>query len=156
MTEEGLGVTSARLGMTEEGALTMTAEGARSGRPVYHQTVATGDFLLRVRGARETRLFRFQGDEAAKLHRLRESGHFERPGGTTRLNELIQGRRPDSAVDGAASQTEDAHFDMVADDELRGYLSQRLLERKGAAEGGGGAPGDRGGSSTEPPNSPSA
>ena len=122
---------------------------------MYHQSVASGDFLLRVRGAQETRLFRFQGDVAAELHRLRESGHFERPGGTTRLNELIQGRRPDSVVAGAASGTEDAHFDMVADDELRGYLSQRLLERKGAAEGGGGSQGARGGGSVDPPNSPS-
>ncbi|HEY3107861.1 MAG TPA: hypothetical protein VGL23_03865 [Chloroflexota bacterium] len=111
----------------------------------------SNDFLLRVRGAKETRLFRFQGDEAAELHRLRESGHFERPGGTSRLNELIQGRQPDSVVAGVSSATEDAHFDMVADEELRGYLSQRLLERKGAAEGGGsqGAQ-DRG---IDPPNS---
>jgi hypothetical protein len=117
--------------------------------------MANGDFLLRVRGARETRLFRFQGDEAAELHRLRESGHFERPGGTTHLNELIQRRQPDSIVPGGASQTEDAHFDMVADDELRGYLSQRLLERKGAAEGGGGSQGARGSASTDPPDAPS-
>jgi hypothetical protein len=122
---------------------------------VYHQIVATGDFLLRVHGASETRLYRFQGEEAAELHRLRESGHFERPGGTTRLNELIQGRQPDSVVAGASSATGDAHFDMVADDELRGYLSQRLLERKGAAEGGGGSQGARDGGSTRSPNSPS-
>jgi hypothetical protein len=113
---------------------------------MYHASVASGDFLLRVRGARETRLFRFQGAEAVELHRLRESGLFERPGGTSRLNELIQGRQPDSVVAGGSSPTEDAHFDMVADDELRGYLSQRLLERKGAAEGGGGGPVDRPGS----------
>src|SRR5690348_16654679 len=116
--------------------------------------MATGDFLLRVRGAKETRLFRFQGDEAAELHRLRESGHFERPGGTTHLNELIHGRQPDSVVAGASGSSEDAHFDMVDDDELRGYLSQRLLERKGAAEGGGGSQGARG-SAVDPPNSPS-
>jgi hypothetical protein len=102
------------------------------------------DFVLRVRGARETRLFRFTGDEAAELHRQRESGLFERPGGTVRLNELIQRRQPDTVVPGPSGQTEDPHFDMVADEELRGYLSQRLLERKGAAEAGGG--------SSEPPN----
>jgi len=106
--------------------------------------MANDDFLLRVRGARETRLFRFRGDEATELHRLRESGHFERPGGTTRLNELIRSREPDQVVAGASSSTGDAHFDMVADEELRGYLSQRLLERKGAAEGGGGSQGARG------------
>jgi len=122
---------------------------------VYHQIVASGDFLLRVRGARETRLFRFQGDEAAELHRLRESGRFERPGGPTHLNELIRSRQPDRVVAGGSSQTEDPHFDMVADEELRGYLSQRLLERKGAAEGGGASPGARGGGSIDPPNSPS-
>ena len=122
---------------------------------MYHQVVATGDFLLRVHGARETRLFRFRGEEAAELHRLRESGHFERPGGTSRLNELIRSRQPDSVVAGASSAPDDAHFDMVADDELRGYLSQRLLERKGAAEGGDGSQGARGGGSIDPPNSPS-
>jgi hypothetical protein len=117
--------------------------------------VSNGEFLLRVRGARETRLFRFQGEEAVELHRLRESGHFERPGGTTRLNELIRSRQPDSVVAGASGQTEDAHFDMVADDELRGYLSQRLLERKGAAEGGGGSQGARDSAGIDPPNAPS-
>ena len=115
--------------------------------------MANNDFLLRVRGAQETRLFRFQGDEAAELHRLRESGHFERPGGTTRLNELIRDRQPDHVVAGPSNNSDDAHFDMVADEELRGYLSQRLLERKGAAEGGGGSQGARG-ASIDPPNSP--
>jgi hypothetical protein len=115
--------------------------------------MASGDFLLRVRGARETRLFRFRGDEAAELHRLRESGHFERPGGTTRLNELIHERQPESVVGDTSGSSEDAHFDMVADDELRGYLSQRLLERRGAAEGGGGSPATRG-ASIDPPTGP--
>jgi hypothetical protein len=118
--------------------------------------MTSGDFVLRVRGARETRLFRFRGDEAAELHRLRESGRFERPGGTTRLNELIRGRQPDTVVPGVSGQTEEPHFDMVADDELRGYLSQRLLERKGWAEAGGGPSGARDGGSNEPPNSSSS
>lgn len=99
------------------------------------------EFILRVRGANETRLFRFSGSEAAELHRLREAGHFERPGGTDRLNELIQGRSPDDVASGGSTNPGEADFDMVADDELRGYLSQRLLERKGAAEGGGGSQG---------------
>ena len=102
------------------------------------------DFILRVRGAQQTRLFRFRGTEAAELHRLRESGSFERPGGTRRLNELIAGRDADEVIGGGAPASGDAHFDMVADDELRGYLSNRLLERKGAAEGGGGSQGAAG------------
>jgi hypothetical protein len=100
-----------------------------------------GEFILRVRGASETRLFRFHGQEAVELHRLRESGHFERPGGTERLNQLIHERSPDEVTPGVSLNGSEAHFDMVADDELRGYLSKRLLERKGAAEGGGGSQG---------------
>lgn len=102
------------------------------------------EFLLRVRGAQETRVFRFSGAEAADLHRLLQSGHFERPGGTQRLTELIRGRSADHTLPGANSPDgPEAHFDMVDDDQLRGYLSQRLLERKGAAEGGGGSQGAR-------------
>lgn len=121
---------------------------------VYALQVTAGDFLLRVRGARDARMYRFRGEVATELHRLRDSGQLERPGGTARLNDLIRDRQPDSVAAGGINRAEDAHFDVVADDELRGYLSQRLLERRGAAEGGGllGAPG---GGSVEPSDAPS-
>ena len=123
--------------------------------PVYDRSMDDRDFVLRVRGARQTRLFRFRGAEAAELHRLRESGSFERPGGTRHLNDLIGARDPDEVVDGASTPGgAEAHFEMVADDELRGYLSNRLLERKGAAEGGGGSQGARN-LNVDPPNTPS-
>jgi hypothetical protein len=90
------------------------------------------DFVLRVRGASSSRLFRFAGAEATDLHRLREAGAFERPGGTGRLNELIRQRGADD--DEPSVESVEPDFDMVADDELRGYLSRRLLERRGGRE----------------------
>ncbi|HZR00377.1 MAG TPA: hypothetical protein VFC93_16360 [Chloroflexota bacterium] len=89
------------------------------------------DFLVRVRGARDARIYRFRGAEAAELHRLRRTGALERPGGSHRLNELIHGRDAESDSSG------DVHFEMVAEDELRGYMSRRLLERKAGREAGG-------------------
>jgi hypothetical protein len=110
------------------------------------------DFLLRVRGAGQTRIFRFRGAEATELHRLRGNGTLERPGGTHRLQEMIGRMEPDH-VDGSASSSDgDVHFDMVAEDELRHYMSSRLAERKAGREAGSPAPqaypGDR-------PNDPS-
>lgn len=98
------------------------------------------DFLLRVRGAGQTRIFRIRGPEAAELHRLRVNGTLERSGGTRRLQEMIHHMEPDT-VDGSASSSDgDVHFDMVAEDELRHYMSSRLAERKMGREGGTPAP----------------
>jgi hypothetical protein len=98
------------------------------------------EFLLRVRGAKDSRLYRFSGAEAAELHRLRSSGTLERPGGTHRLSELIKGRDADSTHPSVGSTSGDVHFDMVAEDELRQYMSQRLVERKSGREGGAAEP----------------
>src|SRR6266545_3885636 len=90
---------------------------ARSIEPEwYDRSVADAEFLLRVRGAGESRVYRFSGAEAAELHRLRENRTLERPGGTHRLTELITGRDPDRSPAGGVS---DVHFEMVAEDELR-------------------------------------
>src|SRR5687768_5518335 len=114
------------------------------------------EFVLRVRGATEVRIFRFSGAEAADLHRMHAGGTFERPGGTQRLSELVRGRKPDEVLTGGANNGgSDAHFDMVDDDELGGYLSNRLMERRGAAEGGGGSQGARDTPGSATPNTPS-
>lgn len=108
--------------------------------------MADEEFRLRVRGGKDARLYRFSGAEAAELHRLRGNGTLERPGGSHRLNELIRGREGE-AVSGVSGQDGEVHFDMVAEDELRQYMSSRLAERKAGREagspGGQGYPGDR-------------
>ena len=95
-------------------------------------------FTLRVRIAGGARYFRFANSEAAELHKMRESGALERPGGNRRLTEMIRGRDPDSVITGNPTNLPDADFDMVSDGDLRMLLSQRLLERRGAREGDGG------------------
>jgi hypothetical protein len=110
------------------------------------------DFLLRVRGAGETRLFRIRGAQAAELHRLRGNGTLERPGGSHRLQQLIREIEPESVTASVSSIDGDVHFEMVAEDELRQYMSSRLAERKAGREAGSPGPqsypGDR-------PNDPS-
>lgn len=98
------------------------------------------EFLLRVRGAKDSRIYRFRGDEAAELHRLRGSGTLERPGGSHRLHELIRGRDAETIHDGVSATEGDVHFDMVAEDELRQYMSTRLMERKSGREAGAASP----------------
>ena len=96
------------------------------------------EFVLRMRIAGGARYFRFTGDEALELHRMRTSGLLERPGGTRRLTEMTRGREPDSVLTGNPTNLRDADFDMVSDGDLRMLLSHRLLERRGAREGDGG------------------
>jgi len=93
------------------------------------------DFLVRVRGTGPARIYRFRGQEAAELHRLRDNGTLERPGGSHRLNQLVHGRTAETTP-----TSEDIHFELVDEDQLRGYMSQRLLEKKAGREAGGAAP----------------
>lgn len=111
------------------------------------------DFLLRVRGAGDTRIFRIRGPEAAELHRLRGNGTLERPGGTHRLQQLINRMEPERVDGSPGSSGGDVHFDMVAEDELRQYMSSRLAERKAGREAGSPAPQQTG--PGERPNDPS-
>ena len=91
--------------------------------------------MLRVRGAQQTRVYRVRGSEADELHRLRANGTLERPGGARRLQALIADREPDDGADSSGSLVGgDVHFDMVAENELRQYMSNRLAERKAGRE----------------------
>lgn len=106
-----------------------------------------------MRGAKDARIYRFQGAEAAELHRLRGTGSLERPGGTRRLHELIRGRDAETIHDSVSATEGDVHFDMVAEDELRQYMSSRLAERKAGREAG--APSSQRFPGDERPNDPS-
>lgn len=108
--------------------------GALAGRGTI-RSMDTDLFVLRVRAAGESRLYRFQGTQAVELHKLARDGTLERPGGTRRLGDAIRGREPDRVMaGGSATMEEPIDFDMVADDELREWISQRLLERKAGRE----------------------
>lgn len=92
-------------------------------------------FVVRVRGAGETRYFHLTGEVALELRGLLQQGQLDRPSGTRRVQELVAQREPDRVVRGGAVNLEDADFDMVSNDELREWMSQRLAERKMGAEG---------------------
>ncbi|HEV8638796.1 MAG TPA: hypothetical protein VG370_31685 [Chloroflexota bacterium] len=96
--------------------------------------MAGDEFVLRVRGAEEIRYFRFEGAEAQELHALLRQGQLDRPAGARFLSELIAGREPVRTEPRSSTADAEVDWDMVAPDELRGYLSQRLLERKGGRE----------------------
>ena len=90
--------------------------------------------MLRVRGADEMRYFLFDGAEAQELHALLRQGQLDRPAGAHFLSELITGRAPVRTEPRSSTADAEVDWDMVAPEELRGYLSQRLLERKGGRE----------------------
>jgi hypothetical protein len=96
--------------------------------------VAADQFVLRVRGADEHRYYRFDGTEAQELHVLRSQGQLDRPPGTQLLNDLIAGREPFMTEPRSSPADDEVDWDMVAPDELRGYLSKRLMERRGGRE----------------------
>lgn len=87
-----------------------------------------------MRGAEEIRYFRFDGVEAQELHLLLRQGQLDRPAGGQHLNDLITGREPFRTEHRSSTADLEVDWDMVAPEELRGYLSQRLLERKGGRE----------------------
>jgi len=92
------------------------------------------EFLLRVRGAKQHRYYRFNADEAKELHLLLHQGQLDRPAGARLLNDLIAGREPDMTEPRSSSADLEVHWDMVHPEELSGYLSQRLMERRGGRE----------------------
>ena len=96
--------------------------------------MAADEFTVRVRGADEMRYFRFGGLEARELRGILQQGYLDRPAGQKRLGELLAGRAPDWTEPRSSTADSDVDWDMVADDELRGYLSRRLMERKGGRE----------------------
>jgi hypothetical protein len=96
--------------------------------------MAADEFVVRVRGADEMRYFRFDGLEARELRGILQQGFLDRPTGQRRLAELMDGREPAWTEPRASTADADVDWDMVADDELRGYLSKRLMERKGGRE----------------------
>jgi hypothetical protein len=96
--------------------------------------MAADEFVIRVRGADDMRYFRFDGLEARELHGILQQGLLDRPSGQRRLAELIDGREPAWSEPRASTADTDVDWDMVADDELRGYLSRRLMERRGGRE----------------------
>jgi hypothetical protein len=91
-------------------------------------------FVVRVRGADEMRYYRFDGLEARELSGIQQQGFLDRPPGQRRLAELLASREPAWTEPSASTADADVDWDMVADDELRGYLSKRLMERKGGSE----------------------
>jgi hypothetical protein len=92
------------------------------------------EFLLRVRGAEEHRYYRFEGTEAQELRLLLQQGQLDRPPGTRLLTDLIAEREPFMTEPRSSPADGEVDWDMVAPDELRGYLSQRLMERRGGRE----------------------
>ena len=96
--------------------------------------MASDEFILRVRGADEHRYYRFDGAEAQELHLLLRQGQLDRPAGARHLSDLIAGREPVMTEPRSSTADLEVHWDMVAPDELRGYLSQRLMERRGGRE----------------------
>jgi hypothetical protein len=96
--------------------------------------MAADEFTIRVRGADEMRYFRFNGLEAQELRGILQQGYLDRPAGQERLLQLLEGRQSDWTEPRSSTADANVDWDMVADDELRGYLSQRLMERRGGSE----------------------
>jgi hypothetical protein len=96
--------------------------------------VAADQFVLRVRGADEHRYYRFEGTEAQELHTLLHQGQLDRPAGTRLLVDLIADREPVMTEPRSSPADAEVDWDMVAPEELRGYLSKRLMERRGGRE----------------------
>ncbi|MBM4418605.1 MAG: hypothetical protein FJ033_09885 [Chloroflexi bacterium] len=80
--------------------------------------------------------YTIEGREARDFRELHERGHLDRGAPLVELRRVIARRAP-AASYGRDDPLPDVDFELVDDAQLRGWLSERVLERRQAREVGG-------------------